>query len=252
MSLTLIHCQPHAERLAIWAARHDYATPQGDMGYALHALLRSAFSDDSPQPFAYLGERGLLGYTAASPAALQQLAALATPDVAATLGLDADAHSSGLSARAFPENWTSGQRLAFELRVRPIVRTRTRPGEEAKRNGYERDAYLYAIDQAQAAGEEAPSRDAVYLQWLAAQLAANDAAQLIDAQLQRFQRSEVVRQTQATAATPRERKSVEGPDASFSGQITITNPAAFAQLVQRGVGRHRAFGFGMLLLKPAR
>jgi CRISPR system Cascade subunit CasE len=44
---------------------------------------------------------------------------------------------------------------------------------------------------------------------------------------------------------------ITGPDAVFKGEIQVTDGEAFARLVTRGVGRHRAFGFGMLLLKPA-
>ena len=34
------------------------------------------------------------------------------------------------------------------------------------------------------------------------------------------------------------------------GVLTITDPDAFAQLLARGVGRHRSYGYGMLLLRP--
>ena len=34
------------------------------------------------------------------------------------------------------------------------------------------------------------------------------------------------------------------------GILTITDPIAFAELLKRGVGRHRAYGYGMLLLRP--
>ena len=36
------------------------------------------------------------------------------------------------------------------------------------------------------------------------------------------------------------------------GILAITDPTAFADLLARGVGRHRAYGYGMLLLRPAR
>lgn len=42
-----------------------------------------------------------------------------------------------------------------------------------------------------------------------------------------------------------------GPDALFSGVLRVADPDAFAALLARGVGRHRAFGYGMLLLRPA-
>jgi len=42
-----------------------------------------------------------------------------------------------------------------------------------------------------------------------------------------------------------------GPDAVFKGVLQIHDADAFNRLLRRGIGRHRAFGFGMLLLKPA-
>jgi CRISPR system Cascade subunit CasE len=42
------------------------------------------------------------------------------------------------------------------------------------------------------------------------------------------------------------------PDATFRGTLRVDDPARFAAAaLARGVGRHRAFGFGMLLLRPA-
>ena len=34
------------------------------------------------------------------------------------------------------------------------------------------------------------------------------------------------------------------------GALTVTDPDAFAALLARGVGRHRAYGYGMILLRP--
>jgi CRISPR system Cascade subunit CasE len=45
---------------------------------------------------------------------------------------------------------------------------------------------------------------------------------------------------------------IERPNAVLEGTLTVGDPDAFARLLARGIGRHRAFGFGMLLLKPAR
>jgi CRISPR system Cascade subunit CasE len=42
----------------------------------------------------------------------------------------------------------------------------------------------------------------------------------------------------------------EKPDVTLRGRLSITDSAAFADLLRRGVGRHKAFGFGMLLLRP--
>lgn len=44
---------------------------------------------------------------------------------------------------------------------------------------------------------------------------------------------------------------IDGPDALLRGCLRVLEPDAFAHLVARGVGRHRSFGFGMLLLSRA-
>ena len=47
------------------------------------------------------------------------------------------------------------------------------------------------------------------------------------------------------------RPRIDGPDVTVDGTLEIIEPEAFANLLIRGVGRHCAFGFGMLLLRPA-
>jgi CRISPR system Cascade subunit CasE len=42
----------------------------------------------------------------------------------------------------------------------------------------------------------------------------------------------------------------EGPDATIHGELTVTNSEAFGRLLATGVGRHSAYGYGMLLLRP--
>lgn len=251
--LHLMHCQPDLRRLTVWAARHGLHSPQGDLGYALHALLAAAFGDAAPQPFTYQGDTGgLLAYSQLSGEELAERAALAAPDVAGALGLDAGPHGAGLSVRPYPQHWRAGAVLGFELRVRPVLR----------QQGRERDVFLVAVEnaeaQAKAAGDvlaplSAPGREAVYLRWLAEQFTVRQAAQVLDARMTRFQLNDVLRRTQAgeSDGVERKRRQVGGPDAVFCGQLKIDDPTAFAALVARGVGRHRAFGFGMLLLKPA-
>jgi CRISPR system Cascade subunit CasE len=42
----------------------------------------------------------------------------------------------------------------------------------------------------------------------------------------------------------------EGPDATIHGTLTVTDPGVFTKFLARGVARHRAYGYGMLLLHP--
>lgn len=242
-NLYLMHAQPDPQRLAAWAARHRLLDKEGDLGYALHALLHAAFSEQAPQPFRYLdAEQGLLAYTRLDATELAQLTALADPDVAAALGLGQTRQHGGMNVRPFPTQWAVGHTLGFEVRLRPIIR-------EGK-TGRERDAFLAAAEKAQGI---ALDRGEVYVQWLRDVLARQGGAELLDAGMTRYQQLGVTRKSQkGNADDVRHSRLVNGPDAVLAGQLRVTNSLAFAQLLANGVGRHRAFGFGLLLLRPAR
>jgi CRISPR system Cascade subunit CasE len=241
--LHLWHAQPDPQRFAAWAVRHRLLDTQGDLGYALHALLHAAFGEEAPQPFRYLdAAQGLLAYTHQSPDELAQRAALADPDVAAALGLGQTLHHAGVNVRPFPVVWPAGHVLGFEVRVRPIIR-------EGK-TGRERDAFLAASEKS---GDSELNRSAVYVQWLRELFVRQGGADLVDASVTRYQLLGVTRKGQKEAGSgARQSRVVTGPDAVLAGQLRVTDPKAFGQLLAAGVGRHRAFGFGMLLLRSAR
>jgi CRISPR system Cascade subunit CasE len=69
----------------------------------------------------------------------------------------------------------------------------------------------------------------------------------------RYQQLGVTRKSQkGSPDDARHSRLVGGPDAMLAGQLRVTNSQAFAQLLANGLGRHRAFGFGLLMLRPVR
>ena len=233
----LIHLQPDLKRLLPWAQRQGLIPDkgQGDLGYAFHAALRVAFADLAPQPFSFRSDQGLLAYTTHAEA-MRLAVAMANPEVADILGLDVTPQSRGLRIRPFPTSWKLGQLLSFEVRVRPVVR----------KDNKEIDAFLSA---AQRMPDAVLSREAVYADWLKRQF--EDVADLHEIRMTEFSLSAVVRRAAPQGEGARPKLPVPGPDAVFTGVLQVRDSAAFAALVARGIGRHRAFGFGMLLLKPA-
>ncbi len=252
-ALHLLHARPDPRRLVAWAIRQGLMQQQGDLGYALHALLRAVFGDLAPQPFHHVDtEPALLAYLRATPEQVAQCVALADADAATALGLVASADSPGYSLRPFPTHWPAGHVLAFDVRVRPILRTAQG----------ERDAFLSAVDAAGDPTDRPPlDRAAIYAQWLRDQLAVRPsgdaepwqgAVELLDVQMTRYQRLQVLRRTQRREPQgQRQQRISAGPDVELSGHLLVLDPAGFAALLSRGVGRHRAFGFGMLRLRPA-
>jgi CRISPR system Cascade subunit CasE len=250
-TLSLLHMLPDARLLAAWVARHHarHERHTSDLGDAFHGLLRAAFADDAPQPFRYLGQHeGLMAYTTMDAESVRAYAALADPLVAQTLGLGATDMHGGFQIRPFPTHWSAGQVLAFEVRVRPTVRT----------SMGERDAFLRAADQ----DRNAPiQRNVVYVQWLREHLAprAGEEQQawhgaievLDDTRVASYQHIRIVRRMQGSAGEARRTQVIDGPEAVLMGHLRVIDSVAFASLLARGVGRHRAFGFGMLLLRRA-
>jgi CRISPR system Cascade subunit CasE len=141
-----------------------------------------------------------------------------------------------------PDAWHPGQRLGFDLRVRPVVRLasalegRTETGAPLSlRKGAETDAFLAAVLRG-----NATERETVYLDWLGERLAPAARLDPDTTCLASFRRSVVQRNG----------RRIEGPDATVHGTLTVTDAAAFADLLAGGIGRHRAYGYGMLLLRP--
>ena len=210
-----------------------------DTDHAMHCLLREIFGELTPQLFRLIvspgGSRGCLyGYGRASAGDLQDAAnTFADPQQLRALP------PSCIDSKPMPLEWHAGKRLGFELRVRPVLR---KCGRSA-RPGAEQD--VFQVQAETYPKREMPhSREEVYAGWLSSQLNEGQGVSLALSQtkLVSFQRTRSFRKLHA--------RYVEGPDAVMRGVLTITDPDAFAQLLARGVGRHRAYGYGMLLLRP--
>ena len=223
----------------------------GDADHAMHCLLTEVFGELAPRPFRALFPRGggcgvLYGYAAAGADGLRDAAGrFACPLQSRIIP------PGSLDSKPMPAQWPVGQRLGFEVRVRPVVRRSRRAdrqdggqddGRSGGRPGRELDAFQYEAEQ-HPKGAMPRSREDVYHDWLAAQLRGRGGARLESAGLQSFRRTRAYRK--------RRTRYIEGPDALMRGELVITDGDAFTGLLAGGVGRHRAYGYGMLLLRPA-
>jgi CRISPR system Cascade subunit CasE len=240
VTLHMIQLTPDVPRLIRWAeAQRLLATRQeDDLGYALHAMLRAAFDTLAPSPFAMIPQGArpaqLLAYSAcAAPILREQAQTFAEPEIVEIIGL------AGMADKQMPDRIVAGRRLGFMLRVRPTIRTDL-DGDRTRTR--ERDAFLASITGTEPG--TGPSRGEVYQHWLTTRLRAGGAEpeHLV---LEGFRLTTTLRRDRMRKLHP-----LSGPDASFTGVLTVTDPDRFAALLARGVGRHAAFGFGMLLLKP--
>jgi len=213
-----------------------------DEGYAMHCLLTECFGERAPKPFRIITPRGrgsregvFYGYGPAGAEALREAAAqFADPLQSAALQVDE------LKSKPMPVAWRQGRRLGFDVLVRPTIR---RSKRAASHPGTEWDAFLWEAVR-HPKGEMKRSREDVYTDWLRVQFRRRGGAQLDEASLKSFQRTRIIRRRGA--------RPIEGPDAIVSGILTVTDGDKFARLLAQGIGRHRAYGYGMLLLRPPR
>ncbi|MFN8717768.1 MAG: type I-E CRISPR-associated protein Cas6/Cse3/CasE [Gemmatimonadaceae bacterium] len=237
--LHMLSFSPDASRFARFAARERLLPTGEDTGYAWHAVLSAAFGADVPKPFTWFPPRTreggsggrLLCYSGHHLDVLRVRA----EEFADPLFLDI-LRMDDASVKSMPTRYAEGRAFGFRIRVRPTVRTGAgRDGQRAR----ERDAFDPAT------GEE---RTVVYGRWLAAALARHGAA-MLDARAEALQLTSLL--TRSRRDGHGQRRSTLGPDVTYTGALRVENPALFAAVMARGVGRHRAFGFGMLLLRPS-
>lgn len=243
MTLHLIELPVALRDLHHWAGRRELGRQGFDEGLALHHLLGEVFGPAALQPFRLMvapraRDGTVYAYAAKDAEALRrQAAATLTPGLAEVVALN--------RLRSLPRPssaWAAGQRLGFDLRQRAVVRLASAlSGQDdtgtpvSFRKGAEVDAFLARVLRG-----EAVTREATYLDWLAERLAPAATLDRAASRLASFQRSVI----------QRDGRRLEGPEAVIHGTLTIDDPAGFADLLARGVGRHRAYGYGMLLLRP--
>jgi len=223
--------------------RQKLPARQTDMGYLVHCQLAALFGDLAPKPFLVGEARGrsldVLGYTNHEAAALMQHARTYAEPAAYD-----NCDWEHLATKPLPTEWADGHRLGFEARVCPVIR-KSSDGEK-HRKGAEVDLFLSKCWEA--GDPDLPvCREAVYRDWLTARFAASGSARLLEARMIRFQRARLLRRSQNGS---RQSTFCERPDATFQGLVEVVDGASFTQLLARGIGRHRSFGFGMLLLRP--
>lgn len=242
MTLHLLRFDPDMARATQWFASEKLLPRNAeDGGYAWHALLTAAFGKAlTPKPFHLHLRRNrpvqLLAYSSEDPAALLAHAqSFAGPQAFAALRLG---NPTGIAAKPMP-GFTQGRRLGFSLRVRPTVRS-DRNGDRTKTR--ERDVYLAALDAVNL--DAPPDRAEIYLSWASVRLE-QGGVKVVSARIDGHERVETMRRD-----GKRDLKPVQGHSTSVAGVIEVTEPERFQTLLARGIGRHRAFGYGMLLLSP--
>ncbi len=230
----LIHFGIRPRPFGVWAARRGLSDRRGfDPHNAMHVLLSALFGKGAFQPYRLFqpetGPWSVYGHSARSAEELAETARLVgAPDLLDVVDLDQ------IRGKPLPEAVPEGRRIGFDVRLFPVMR---------RGDGRVRDAFAALRErQAQGGAEADPApltRERVYRDWFAERISGG--AELETFRISAFSMPRMVRSG----------KGFIGPDLVAQGTLLVTGPDKFRSLLHEGVGRARAYGFGLLLLRPA-
>jgi CRISPR system Cascade subunit CasE len=220
------------------AARHLQSffshTQMADDSLVLKTMLTEAFSGAVVRPWAIHSIRGsqvmIVGYSDISADEANERRALALPSVQASVGEAVSAELPKLQ---------NGQSYRFSVQLVPTIRVTKKEG--GPRYG-ERDAFLAEVDRSD--DGSGLTRDVAYQKYLTQRL---PGAEIGDCRLSGFRLRAFVRSGKGGKPA-----SKTMPEAVLEGTLKVTDNAALVEVVTSGIGRQRAFGFGMLRLQPQR
>jgi CRISPR system Cascade subunit CasE len=228
------------------SALHNFLYLQGflgyddetELGYGMHAWLKAAFGDMAPKPWRLLVDNRrpprILGYSTCDAIELsRRMIEFAEPSV-----LQVCPEPAAMIASRLMPKWQTGRKLRFQVLCCPVGRK--------SRSGVEKDLFLIHADAEQE--NSRLNREDVYCDWAKQKLESK--AMTIDSiKLAGFRLVRLARQTRSMNRQRNIRQIIR-PQALFEGVLTIRDPDEFNRVLAHGLGRHRAFGYGMLLLRP--
>ena len=211
-----------------WLALARFAQRNGDHStdYAVHSWLKAAFGENTPRPWRVNLEGGLvLGYSEYESVTL--LRALQDCDER----LAQEVLRGSISHQVV--KFRSGEVLRFNVQICPI-------GRESK-TGNEKDLCLIRKN----AGV---SRETVYSEWTKERLERDGGCRVLEIEMQSFGLVQCLRREQKTGGR-RKKVDIKRPNAVMAGSLVVTDPELFMKTIGHGIGRHKAFGCGMVVLE---
>ncbi len=153
--------------------------------------------------------------------------------------LDNEAEGTTARVKAFdPTNIEESAKLQFMIRANPVTKRKYADGKArhiAIGSDRRRLSELMGIDL-----QQLPSRDDLLVEWLRRKEADGGFA---------LEQCVVGPNIDVVVGRPNQNVPATFTGVDFTGILRVTNAGAFANTLQHGIGRGRAFGFGLLTVK---
>jgi CRISPR system Cascade subunit CasE len=207
--------------------------------YSAHQLLWRLFADhDSTRPFLFRQEIEAGDASQGSVAkGLPLFYVLSThePVVDTTL--------FDVQSKTFEPSLAEGDRLAFRLRANPTIARRVEASKRAVRSDVLMHAKSDFPKDQRATPECAQAMDEAATEWLAARAERHGFALPVQPIIGAYRQHVVQKKSQP--------KPVQFSSLDYEGQLEVTDPTLFIQSLASGIGRAKAFGCGLMLVRPA-
>ncbi len=251
--LHLIRLRLDLPRLYELAKRRNLPNRDVDLGYLVHCQLGELIREAPPKLFALPAlsrpnprpnsALEVLAYSSVSGERLVERArTFATPEQWKALV------DGRIDSKPMPSSLPVGSEVGFEVRTCPVVRTKRKmDGGRTESGDRELDVFLLEVERHPETKPGTLDRRAIYETWLEGRFGSSSGASLESRSVIAIRRERVLRREQGDE---RKARAFDRPDVVFRGRLRVTNPERFHSSLSHGIGRHRAFGFGMMLLIP--
>lgn len=205
--------------------------------YSAHQLLWRLFPDcQDGRPFLFRQEIEAEQVRTSAPRGLPLFYLLSEVEPTPVAGL------LSVESKTFKPALTAGQRLAFRLRANPTVARRVEQGRSS-RSDVLMDA-KYAFDRSERKSTACQqAMDVAARNWLATRAAANGFKLLADPFVSAYQQHELRKGKQS--------KSIRFSSLDYEGVIEVEDPESLVTALHHGIGRSKAFGCGLMLIRQA-
>lgn len=233
MKLFLVESRVDMCFLRSWGVRHGHLKVKNDFGYVIHAVLKILFRENHPQNFSFdQSKKKLYFYTKSDENQLALDLASKNRDVCSGLGL---------------VNFGDGcvvtdVELLIPLDGNLNFHVLTFPTKRLTDSGREVDAFN-SLD----GGEQ--ERSEAYKNWLLARFDASWSANVRIESVAIEQHSVLRRQQREVSRKERHEVVIHVPLVKFAGTFKAHTNQYFLDALLKGIGRHKAFGAGMLLIQ---
>ena len=146
----------------------------------------------------------------------------------------AESDTFTIVCRSFAPELRTGQQLCFNLRANPTI------CKAGKRHDLLMEAKRQVRGQAEGSDVWLHQQQAA-LDWLAAQ-GERSGFTLLDTSVDAYRQQQLRRENS--------RQLIQFSSVDYTGMLTVTDPGLFLQRLSQGYGKSRAFGCGLMLIKP--